>query len=110
MAVGCFMLAASSDWLTAVTAVVLIGACTAPLNTVRSVAVEEEIPTTSKSEGFGLVNAAHSLGFALGGFFLALLPLPGMLAAGGASGMLALALAPAVTARLRSRIPAVPLE
>lgn len=75
-------------------AMFLLGACTAPLSTVQSQAADGEIPADRKSEGFSLLNSAHSLGYGLGGLALATLPLTWMLVAGGASAIAALVLAP----------------
>lgn len=94
MVIGCFGLYWSENWIPLIISLLLIGACTSPLMIARSQAVEEEIPIDRKSEGFSLVNASHSIGFGLGGLFLAALPLSGMLAAGGISGLIVLLLAP----------------
>lgn len=92
-------LALSKSWAMAITAMFVLGICTAPLMTVRSHAAEEEIPSTRKAEGFGLINSLQSIGFALGGIFLATLPLNWMLFAGGMSGGVALVLAPLLLRR-----------
>jgi hypothetical protein len=53
-----------------------------------------KFPRVEKAEGFGLVNSAHSLGFAMGGLFLAITSLNWMMLAGAVSGLIALLLAP----------------
>jgi MFS family permease len=102
MVVSCFGLALSSNRIEAIIAMCVIGACTAPLMTVRSLAVEDEIPATRKAEGFGLVNSAHGVGYALGGLLLAVLPLSGMLIAGGISGAIVLLSLPVLMQQRRA--------
>lgn len=89
-ALGCFLLALSTHWVTLALSMIVIGVCTAPLMTVRSLAAEKEMPDERKAEGFSIMNVSHTIGFALGGFFLSILPLPWMVAAGGLSGLLVL--------------------
>lgn len=43
-----------------------------------------------KAEGFSIVGAMHALGFAMGGLFLAVLSLRGMLLAAAVTGMITL--------------------
>ncbi|QQE75076.1 MFS transporter [Brevibacillus composti] len=89
-ALGCFLFALSTHWVTLALSMIVIGVCTAPLMTVRSLAAEKEMPDERKAEGFSIMNVSHTIGFALGGFFLSILPLPWMVAAGGLSGLLVL--------------------
>ncbi len=98
---GSLVLGLASGWPTAVGAFIALGLCTAPLNTVRSQAVEAEIPSARRTEAFSILFAANGVGFALGGLFLAALPLHATLAAGGASGIIALLASPLLLRRRR---------
>lgn len=94
LTVGCIGLGLSNQWMITIIVFIIIGACTAPLMAIRSQAAEKEIPKTRKSQGFGLLNVAHTIGFALGGMLLAILPLKWMLLSGGISGGVILMLTP----------------
>ncbi|USG66631.1 MFS transporter [Brevibacillus ruminantium] len=89
-ATGCIGLAFSANWVTMAISMIVIGMSTAPLMTVRSLAVEQEIPEERKAEGFSIMNVSHTIGFSLGGFLLSIMPLSWMVTAGGVSGMLVL--------------------
>lgn len=90
---GCFGLSLATNWATVIVTMIVIGSCTAPLGVVRGVSAENEVPTTRKTEAFSALNAAHGLGYALGGFFLAILPLKEMLSVGSVGVILTLVLA-----------------
>jgi MFS family permease len=92
--IGCSGLSFSNQWILTILSLIVIGISTAPLFTVRSHAVEAEIPENRKAEGFGLINSTHSLGFAMGGLFLAVTSLNWMLLAGAISGLIVMMLAP----------------
>ncbi|MFD2444028.1 hypothetical protein ACFSO7_08520 [Bacillus sp. CGMCC 1.16607] len=62
--------------------------------TARSIAVEELIPIESKTEGFSMINTAHTVGFALSGILIAILPLYWMLLVSAISGFLVLIFSP----------------
>jgi len=96
LVVGSLGLGLSTNWATAAGSMAVLGLCTAPLGTVRSQAAEADAPPGRKAEAFGLLYAANGAGYALGGLFLAILPLGDMLLAGGAGAILALLLAPAL--------------
>jgi MFS family permease len=72
----------------------LLGLCTAPINTVRSHAAGLIIPKDRQVEGFAILDSANGLGFALAGVLLALLSVSGMLSAGVVTTVLALVAAP----------------
>lgn len=94
LVIGCIGLYLSSNWSILIGSLVLIGICTSPLMIIRTQAIEDEIPTEKKSEGFSLMTACHSIGFGLSGLFLAMLPVKGMLIAGACTGVVVLLLAP----------------
>lgn len=94
MITACIVLAVSPNLIVVGATLIVLGACIAPFDIVRSVAAENVVPQERKTEAFGLIGATHALGFSMAGLFLAILPLKGMLMAGGVSGILALALAP----------------
>jgi len=91
---GSIGLGLATDWVTTVAAMIALGLGAAPLNTVRSQAAEAEVPPACKTEAFSVLFATQIIGFALGGLFLAILPLKATLIAGGASGIAALILSP----------------
>ena len=91
---GSLCLGLAPTWITAVGAMVALGACTAPLNTVRQQAAEAEVPPARRAEAFGILYSANGIGYSLGGLTLALLPLSATLIAGGISAIVALGLAP----------------
>lgn len=99
MVVACLVIGLSDGWLTVAAGMALLGLCTAPLNTVRSIAAEDDVPAHRKAEAFGTLFAANGVGFALGGLLLALLPIDWMLMSGGASAAVAVALLPVLGSR-----------
>lgn len=105
LALGTLALGFASSWQAAILAMIGIGVSTAPLNTVRSQAAEHEVPATRRAEAFSILFAAQGIGFALGGLFLAALPLDATLLMGGASAVVALLLAP-----ILFRQPSLPVD
>lgn len=91
---GALGLGLSTHWAMAAGAMVMLGIPIAPLGTVQSQAAEADVPPDRKAEAFGVLYAANGVGYALGGLFLALLPLRDMLLLGAASGVIALMLVP----------------
>ena len=91
---GALGLGLSTNWAMAAGAMVTLGIPIAPLSTVQSQAAEADVPPDRKAEAFGVLYAANGVGYALGGLFLALLPLRDMLLLGAASGLIALMLVP----------------
>ncbi|GIE99512.1 MFS transporter [Paractinoplanes rishiriensis] len=81
----------------------LLGAFTAPINTVRSHAAGHAIPAHRQVEGFAILDTANGLGFALAGLLLAVLPVSGMFAAGVVSTVVVLALTPLLVRRPAGR-------
>jgi predicted MFS family arabinose efflux permease len=73
---------------------VTLGLCCSPLGTVQSQAAEADAPSERQAEAFGILYAASGVGYALGGLFLALLPVREMLLFGTAIALLALMLVP----------------
>jgi predicted MFS family arabinose efflux permease len=73
---------------------VTLGLCCSPLGTVQSQAAEGDVPAERQAEAFGILYAASAVGYALGGVFLALLPVREILLFGAASALLALMLVP----------------
>jgi MFS family permease len=102
LVLSCLYLAISSSFIHSLFAISLIGFSVAPLMTVRSIAVEEEIPAEHKTEGFSIINTSHTVGFAIGGLLLATLPLFWMIAAGAMSGIITLLLSPFLLGRFKS--------
>jgi hypothetical protein len=98
---GCLILSLFHSFFFSVIAMIIIGVSVAPLMTVRALAVEKEIPSDRKSEGFSIVNVSHTIGFALGGLFLSTLPLFWMVVAGGISGVVVLLLSPVLMSRVK---------
>ncbi len=96
LVVGAVGLGRASSWVTAAGAMAVLGLATAPLGTVRSQAAEADAPPERKAEAFGMLYAATGVGYALGGVFLALLPLDDMLMVGAVSAVIALLVAPAL--------------
>lgn len=94
LVIGSIGLYISSNWSILIGSLVLIGICTSPLMIIRTQAIEDEIPTEKKSEGFSLMTACHSIGFGLSGLFLAMLPVKGMLIASACTGVVVLLIAP----------------
>ncbi|MEU3415732.1 MULTISPECIES: MFS transporter [unclassified Streptomyces] len=84
-------------------AFVALGLCTAPLNTVMNEAPGHLVPEHRSTEAFSTLVSAQSIGFALAGGLLSVLPVDRMLLLGGATAVLTLAAAPAL---LSSRRPA----
>ncbi|AWZ08124.1 hypothetical protein DRB96_30300 [Streptomyces sp. ICC1] len=85
--------AGRADGWPALTAVVIAaGLCTAPLNAIRSYAVEKTIPVHRRSEGFGWLYTTGACGFAASGLGLTVLPLDVALTAPAVSALAALAL------------------
>jgi hypothetical protein len=78
---------------------ILLGLCTAPINTVRSHAAGLVIPQDRQVEGFAIVDSANGLGFALAGVLLAAVGVSGMLSAGVLTTVLALLAAPVLLRR-----------
>jgi MFS family permease len=83
----------------------LLGAFTAPINTVRSHAAGHAIPLDRQVEGFAILDTANGIGYAFAGLLLAIVPVSGMLAIGGSSTILVLALTPLLLRR-RTGAPA----
>lgn len=94
MSISIILFASSSRFLFAILAISLIGLTVAPLMTARSMAVEELIPSESKTEGFSMINTAHTIGFAFSGILIATIPLFGVLLVSAVSGLLVLVLSP----------------
>jgi MFS family permease len=94
LVVGSVELGLSAHWVTAAGAMVTLGLCCSPLGTVQSQAAEADAPVERQAEAFGILYAASGVGYALGGLFLALLPVREMLLFGAASALLALMLVP----------------
>jgi MFS family permease len=73
---------------------VLIGLCTAPLNTVVSYSVENDIDPSRRTEAFSSIGTTNSIGYALPGIVLATASLPVMLQSTAVLAATALLLAP----------------
>ncbi|MEU5697057.1 hypothetical protein [Actinosynnema sp. NPDC020468] len=65
----------AGSWPTLAVAVVLVGLGAAPLNAIRSYAVEQLVPDSRRTEGFSWLYTANGLGFAVSGLGLSWLPL-----------------------------------
>ncbi|SCF89865.1 hypothetical protein GA0115255_110457 [Streptomyces sp. Ncost-T6T-2b] len=65
----------AGTWTALTAMVVVAGVCTAPLNAIRSFAVEKVIPVDRRAEGFGWLYTASSGGFAASGLAMSTLPL-----------------------------------
>ncbi|MFE6918621.1 MFS transporter [Streptomyces rubiginosohelvolus] len=65
----------AGTWTALTAMVVVAGVCTAPLNAIRSFAVEKVIPADRRAEGFGWLYTASSGGFAASGLGMSTLPL-----------------------------------
>ncbi len=91
----------------AVVCYVVIGLCTAPLNTVLFYSVELDVDPTRKTEAFSSVTTANAIGFALPGMLLALVPLPVTFSVSGAFAVVALVVALAY-GHHREQAPVVP--
>lgn len=98
---GCLLLGFAGSWLVVVIAMIVVGVATAPLNAVRSQAAEADIAPQRRAEAFSILLAAQGVGFAMGGLFLALLPLSVTLGIGGASAACALLFSLLIAGRLR---------
>ncbi|MFT4413312.1 MFS transporter [Fredinandcohnia humi] len=94
MSISIYFFASSSSFLFAILTISFIGLTVAPLMTARSMAVEELIPIESKTVGFSMINTAHTVGFALSGILIAILPLFWMLLVSAISGILVVVLTP----------------
>ncbi|MFJ3880265.1 MFS transporter [Streptomyces sp. NPDC090077] len=88
-------------WASLLAVVVVAGLCTAPLNAIRSYAVEKTIPEHRRSEGFGWLYTTGACGFAASGLGLTALPLHIALAAPAVSCLVAVALLTATAVRRR---------
>ncbi|MER7004850.1 MFS transporter [Dactylosporangium sp. NPDC000555] len=88
------LIAFGPGWPAIVAGFFLLGVWTAPINTVRSYAAGLVIPKDRQVEGFAVIDTANGIGFALAALLLAVLPVEGMLAVGGLTGLLAILLAP----------------
>ncbi|GGP43738.1 MFS transporter [Streptomyces calvus] len=84
-----------------VVAFVALGLCTAPLNTVMNEAPGHLVPENRMTEAFSTLVSAQSIGFALAGGLLSVLPVDQMLLLGGATAVLTLAAAPALLSTRR---------
>lgn len=91
---GCIILALSESLTDGILAMAIIGLCTAPLNVVISGNAGNAMPSDRKSEGFAALGSIYTAGYGLGGLLLAILPLHWMMLAGGATGIVAIVLAP----------------
>jgi MFS family permease len=87
-------IAAAREWVLCIVAFVVLGLCTAPINTVRSHAAGKVVHPGQTTEAFSIIESANSLGYALAGFLLAILSVRGMLLAGVIIPLLALVLIP----------------
>ncbi|MEU2388975.1 MFS transporter [Streptomyces sp. NPDC012461] len=92
IAAGMALAFAQTFWQ-AVIGYVVIGLCTAPLNTVLFYSVELVVDPARKTEAFSSVTTANAIGFAVPGALLALLPLPVIFGLSGAFAVCALIVA-----------------
>lgn len=91
----------AGSWTGLITVVIVAGLCTAPLNAIRSYAVERTIPEHRRSEGFGWLYTTGACGFAASGLGLTVLPLNVALTAPAVSCLVAVALLTAAKVRQR---------
>ncbi|WP_411072441.1 MFS transporter [Streptomyces sp. cmx-4-25] len=91
----------AGGWPALTLVVIAAGLCTAPLNAIRSYAVERTIPEHRRSEGFGWLYTTGARGFAVSGLGLTVLPLGVALTAPAVSCLVAVGLL--VTAGVRRR-------
>ncbi|MGW5736293.1 MULTISPECIES: MFS transporter [Streptomyces] len=75
VAVAAVLIGQVGSWTAMTLVVALAGLCTAPLNAIRSYAVEKVIPKNRRSEGFGWLYSLGAAGFAASGIGLSVLPL-----------------------------------
>jgi hypothetical protein len=85
----------------AIAGYVVIGLCTAPLNTVLFYSVEQDVDPARRTEAFSSVGTANAIGFAVPGTLLAVAPLSVTFGVGGGLAVCALILA--ATARTPRR-------
>lgn len=78
---GTIGLSFATDYRLVLIAVAVIGVAIAPINIVRQVGVERSMSPDRYAEAFATMYAGNGIGFALGGFLLAVLPLTAMLLA-----------------------------
>jgi hypothetical protein len=83
MALGALVTALSSSLVGVLLGVIMLGACTAPLLSARSLRTEAVVSASERSRAFTLASAAQSLGFAAAGGLLTLMGPSGAVAAGG---------------------------
>lgn len=102
MTINCYYLASASNFSHAVLAVSFIGCTVAPLMTVRSMAVEDLIPSHAKTQGFSIINTAHTIGFSISGVLIAELPLYWIFIVSVISGVSILLIAPFLLWDLKS--------
>lgn len=91
----------AGNWPALTLVVIAAGLCTAPLNAIRSYAVEKTIPEHRRSEGFGWLYTTGACGFAASGLGLTILPLSVALTAPAVSCLLAVGLLAASGVRRR---------
>ncbi|MFE5732730.1 MFS transporter [Streptomyces sp. NPDC056528] len=82
----------ADGWPALTLVVIAAGLCTAPLNAIRSYAVERTIPEHRRSEGFGWLYTTGACGFAVSGLGLTVLPLGVALTAPAVSCLVAVGL------------------
>lgn len=92
VAVATLAVGQAHSWLTLGVTVTLVGLGTAPLNTIRSFAVERLVPGKRRAEGFSWLYTASGLGFAASGLGLTWLPLWAALAVPSASSLISVVL------------------
>ncbi|MEV0388555.1 hypothetical protein [Nonomuraea sp. NPDC050643] len=95
----------ATDWIVLLGAVVLVGVATAPLNAIRSFALESLLPAGRRQEGFSWLYTFNGLGFAVGGVLLAAFPVRVALALPMLSALAALVLLLAQRGASRAAAP-----
>ncbi len=103
MIAGSLAIALAGGYVALAVAFVALGLCTAPLNTVMNEAPGHLVPENRMTEAFGTLMSAQSVGFALAGGLLSVLPVSRMLLLGGATAVLTLAVAPALLSARRPK-------
>lgn len=94
MIVAVAAIALLPGWVGLFLAFIGLGLCTAPINTVRSHAAGRAVPANRTTEAFSALDSANSVGYALAGFLLAIVPLQSMLALGTVTAIIAVASVP----------------
>jgi len=91
-------------WLALLPGHIVVGLCTAPLNTVLCYSVEPNVDPARRTEAVSSVSAANEIGVAVPGTFLALMPLP---ASFGVSGAFAASFLVCPLSKRRTRVTSV---